>query len=83
MERREKTVTWGIVITVIGLVIMFLMGHNYSACQSVLGQLDQALDHQDQALCAEASTAHWIGLLVTIAGGTTLAVGILAMTNRK
>jgi hypothetical protein len=79
----RRTVTTGIIIAVVGLVVMFLLGHNYGACQSLLGQLGQALSRQDATLCTVASGAHWLGLLGTIAGAATVVAGFATMANRK
>jgi hypothetical protein len=79
----RRTVTTGIIIAVVGLMVMFLLGHNYGACQSLLGQLGQALSRHDATLCTVASGAHWLGLLGTIAGAATVVAGFAAMANRK
>jgi hypothetical protein len=44
-------------IAAAGLLIMLLLGHNYSMCQSFIGQLAQAGSAQDQATCNFASGA--------------------------
>jgi hypothetical protein len=71
----------GVVIAAAGLLVMLVLGHNYSACQSFLGQLAQAASAQSQATCNFASGAHWTGLLVLIAGGVVLAVGVLRLLS--
>jgi hypothetical protein len=71
----------GVMIAAAGLLVMLMLGHNYSACQSFLGQLAQASSQQSQDTCNFASGAHWTGLLVLIAGGVVLAVGVLRLMS--
>jgi hypothetical protein len=71
----------GVIVSAAGLLIMLALGHNYSTCQSFLGQLAQAGSQQDQATCNLANGAHWAGLLVAIAGGVVLATGVLRMIS--
>ncbi len=71
----------GVMIATAGLLVMLVLGHNYSACQSFLGQLAQAASQQSQDRCNFASGAHWTGLLVLIAGGVVLAVGVLRLLS--
>jgi hypothetical protein len=71
----------GVIVTAAGLLIMLVLGHNYSACQSFLGQLAQAGDSQTQATCSIATGAHWTGLLAAIAGGIVLAIGVLRLIS--
>jgi hypothetical protein len=71
----------GVMVTAAGLLIMLVLGHNYSACQSFLGQLAQAGSQQDQATCHFATGAHWVGLLVLIPGAIVLVIGVLRMIS--
>ena len=71
----------GVMIAAAGLLVMLVLGHNYSTCQSFLGQLGQAVSQQAQSTCNFATGAHWTGLLVLIAGGVVLAVGVLRLLS--
>lgn len=71
----------GVTIAAGGLLVMLVLGHNYDACQSFLGQLAQASSQQSQDTCNFASGARWTGLLVLIAGGVVLAVGVLRLMS--
>ena len=71
----------GVIVTAAGLLIMLVLGHNYSACQSFLGQIAQAGSPQTQATCSFATGAHWTGLLAAIAGGIVLAIGVLRLIS--
>lgn len=71
----------GVMIAAAGLLVMLVLGHNYSTCQSFLGQLSQAVSQQAQSTCNFATGAHWTGLLVLIAGGVVLAVGVLRLLS--
>jgi hypothetical protein len=62
-------------IAAAGLLIMLVLSHNYSTCQSFLGQLAQARSQQKQATCNFASGGALGRLLILIAGGVVLVVG--------
>jgi len=66
----------GLVIAAIGLLVTLVLGHNYGACHSILGQFGQALSPQTQRQCEVAAGAHWIGLTGAIGGGVIFVIGL-------
>ena len=73
----------GIVIAAVGLGLMLTLGHNYGACQSLLGQIGQASSPATHAVCVAATVTHWIGLLVLIGGVVTALIGFAVMLGHR
>jgi hypothetical protein len=73
----------GIIIAVAGLAVMLMLGHNYSACQSVAGQIAQQTNTAAQATCTDAAVAHWVGLLALTGGVISFATGLVLLLARS
>ncbi len=86
--RRTSVYYWlvlsGISTAVSGLLIMLVLGDNYSTCQSAIGRLARGTSPSAQSTCSFASRAHWLGLLTAIVGGAiTLFYMVRLLSTRR
>jgi hypothetical protein len=63
----------GLIIASVGAITTWVVGHNYTACQSFWVQINS----NDSAACHAADVAHPVGILVLVIGALVFGIGLL------